>query len=320
MCKNNNPVEKEPTWIYKCRLAILVLFAIVLVAHFVQACSVCHNVSKNDYHKVKIDSIVLVKPDSTSVAIDTLQLKVLISKVDSMRIMQTLYYDNYLSDLRQESNNNINKYNGWLSFWIAFLTIVLGVIPFLMSYKANSYHKEYLDFLIKKTARELKEQVESNLKEDKKAIEKLKADIDLTQGVIKKLSLQTMAEDINIARNNKLLTDIKERTQLWSMLLLSFGLKLEDYSRTIKGLVKDGVTEDHVTQMREVLIHAHYVLGLWFSQANSKLQSKHAVKMLDSLKEMILKDIDGTATGRQSYYEDFTDVINQYCRMIKERV
>lgn len=320
MCKNNNIEDKEPTWIYKCRFGILVLLAIILVAHFVQACISSRDVNKSDYHEVMIDSIVLVKPDSATIAIDTLQLKTLICRVDSMREMQRQFYDNYLSDLRQESNNNINKYNGWLSFWIALLTIVLGVIPFMMSYKVNSYHKEYLDFLIRKTARELKDQVETDLQDDKKAIKKLKEEIDLTQGVIKKLGLQTMAEDINIAKNNKLLTDTRERSQLWATLLLSFGLKLEDYTRTIKYLVKDGVTEEQVTQMREVLIHAHYVLGLWFSQANSKLQSKQAVKMLDTLKEMILKDTDNTSTGRQSYYSDFTDIVSQYCRMIKERV
>lgn len=320
MCKNNNIEDKEPTWIYKCRFGILVLLAIILVAHFVQACISSRDVNKSDYHEVMIDSIVLVKPDSATIAIDTLQLKTLICRVDSMREMQRQFYDNYLSDLRQESNNNINKYNGWLSFWIALLTIVLGVIPFMMSYKVNSYHKEYLDFLIRKTARELKDQVETDLQDDKKAIKKLKEEIDLTQGVIKKLGLQTMAEDINIAKNNKLLTDTRERSQLWATLLLSFGLKLEDYTRTIKDLVKDGVTEEQVTQMREVLIHAHYVLGLWFSQANSKLQSKQAVKMLDTLKEMILKDTDNTSTGRQSYYSDFTDIVSQYCRMIKERV
>lgn len=35
-------------------------------------------------------------------------------------------FDNSLSDLRQESNNNINKVNGWLGFWIA-LAAILGV-------------------------------------------------------------------------------------------------------------------------------------------------------------------------------------------------
>ena len=37
-----------------------------------------------------------------------------------------------LADLRQESNNIINKVNGWLAFWIAIITIFCGGVPFVI--------------------------------------------------------------------------------------------------------------------------------------------------------------------------------------------
>lgn len=42
--------------------------------------------------------------------------------------------ENALADIRQESNNIINKFNGWLGFWIAVLAIFGGVIPLVIQY------------------------------------------------------------------------------------------------------------------------------------------------------------------------------------------
>lgn len=42
-----------------------------------------------------------------------------------------------LDDLRQETNNVINKQNAWLSFWIGILAIVGALIPLLFQLKAQ---------------------------------------------------------------------------------------------------------------------------------------------------------------------------------------
>lgn len=43
-------------------------------------------------------------------------------------------HENTLSDLRQETNNIINKVNGWLGFWIAILAIFCGIMPIVIQY------------------------------------------------------------------------------------------------------------------------------------------------------------------------------------------
>lgn len=40
-----------------------------------------------------------------------------------------------IDDARQETNNIINKVNGWISFWIAMLAFIGGLIPALMAVK-----------------------------------------------------------------------------------------------------------------------------------------------------------------------------------------
>lgn len=60
-----------------------------------------------------------------------------------LNLMQNLEYqidelktnqENVLADLRQESNNIINKFNGWLGFWTAILAIFGGIIPIVLQY------------------------------------------------------------------------------------------------------------------------------------------------------------------------------------------
>ncbi|MCH5235966.1 MAG: hypothetical protein J1E16_11795 [Muribaculaceae bacterium] len=54
-----------------------------------------------------------------------------------------------LSDLRQESNNIINKVNGWLGFWIAVLAILGGFIPLIAQYISSKKNKIEIEKIFK---------------------------------------------------------------------------------------------------------------------------------------------------------------------------
>lgn len=56
--------------------------------------------------------------------------------------------ENVLNDLRQESNNIINKVNGWLGFWIAILAIFTGLLPIIIQYVVFKRQKLNVDLLI----------------------------------------------------------------------------------------------------------------------------------------------------------------------------
>lgn len=62
--------------------------------------------------------------------------------------------ENTLADIRQESNNIINKFNGWLGFWIAILAIFGGVIPLVIQYvlkqKAEKEYRQMFEEMEKK--------------------------------------------------------------------------------------------------------------------------------------------------------------------------
>lgn len=298
----------------------MIPFAIILILQFINACSISR-VAETNFHNARVDSIVLVKPDSASIALDSIQLKSLITKIDSMRFYQKEFYDNYLSDLRQESNNNINKYNGWLSLWIALITILMGVVPFLMNIKQSEYNKEYINFLANKLTKEYGEECDKKLNNMQDNINKMSGEMQKLMLDMRKISLQSTAKGIDVVRSNKLLTDTPEKDKLWKEMLINFSSKLNAYTESIKDEIKDtDPSKEQVDEMREILIHAHYVLNLWYSQAGSKIQSKHAVKMLDQLKDLILLENSGSEAIRVKYYKDFIEVINQFCTLLKERV
>lgn len=63
------------------------------------------------------------------------------NRIDSLSVaLSAMKYDfihhqeNTLNDFRQETNNIINKLNGWFAFWIAILAILGGIIPLIIQY------------------------------------------------------------------------------------------------------------------------------------------------------------------------------------------
>lgn len=54
----------------------------------------------------------------------------------------------YLADLRQESNNIINKYNGWLTVWIMILTFLMGIIPLGLQYLLRKQSRKEVEIMM----------------------------------------------------------------------------------------------------------------------------------------------------------------------------
>ena len=94
-------------------------------------------------------------------------------KIDSaIRIINTwneLCDNNLLhgfDDLRQETNNVIDKQNAWLSFWIAILALVGGLLPLLIQMNTQKDQRQEFE--------EEKQKIQSAIEETKKAIEETK--------------------------------------------------------------------------------------------------------------------------------------------------
>lgn len=58
-----------------------------------------------------------------------------------------------ISDLRQESNNIINKVNGWLGFWIALLALFGSILPLIIQYTLYKRSEIRTETLIESTSK-----------------------------------------------------------------------------------------------------------------------------------------------------------------------
>lgn len=99
---------------------------------------------------VKVSNLQ-VKLDSIDIALRSLGNTILVLE------KQTEIRQN---DIRQETNNIINKFNGNIEWWIFLLGIICGVAPILLTFLNHQKDAEYIELLNKdyeKMARQIKE-------------------------------------------------------------------------------------------------------------------------------------------------------------------
>lgn len=171
---------------------IMMMLAFVF---FMLLCSIYHKNTEVYARQptYKIDSLYLetikkknsIKRDTTK-HYDGDELK---HKIDSIDIaLQTL--DNLIltlekqteirqNDIRQETNNIINKFNGNIEWWIFLLGIICGVAPIILTILTHQKDEKYIEFLCSDYEK-LKEQIKSeiiHLSEKEEELEKLKVEL-----------------------------------------------------------------------------------------------------------------------------------------------
>lgn len=123
----------------------------------------------------KVEKNIGNSTQTDSVGTETeLRLK---NQIDSLRrdvVMLQDQHEHALDDLRQETNNIINKLNGWLGFWIAVCAIICGILPIVCQYFiVHQFEKEY-----KEDFRKQKDALERMISGYSEEINRLKEDFD----------------------------------------------------------------------------------------------------------------------------------------------
>ena len=166
-------------------------------------------------------------------------------ELDSLKqILQKSKKEEYaegINDVRQETNNIINKINGWLSFWLAILTLIGGVLPVVLSWRQEQdNNKKFSDLgnditdrgnKIEKRVTEkindlnvLHNQLRKVLKEQKAELVKQQNSRKLHETHI---SITNIISSFMAAKNNKLIEDSFERDLLRISLLNALATEFE---------------------------------------------------------------------------------------------
>ena len=105
------------------------------------------------------------KQDGHNLLYPTNLINEIVASVDYNSLADSILYqtkvyllEKDIDDIRQETNNIINKYNGLMSFWIAIITIIGGIVPWTIFYRnEDKYEKKFNN---------MKEDVDERLKNE----------------------------------------------------------------------------------------------------------------------------------------------------------
>lgn len=173
-----------------------------------------------------------------------------------------------INDVRQETNNIINKINGWLSFWLAILALVGGILPFILSWKREEDYKEkFLDsqkgleehigsFLAKKSEiiediKTQKEEIQKRLEEREKEIQRLQEKMEMREI---NFNITNIVNSFIAAKDNKLLEESRDRDLLRTSLLKELS---QEFDKIITMMFPDNYTPSNKTVLKTILIQFH---------------------------------------------------------------
>lgn len=125
-------------------LHIIVLCATILIMTTLVVASACMFIKGTSAEKSIDDSTQGVNIEVSNNDAELQDITLLQSmqmQIEELRKNQ----ENVLADLRQESNNIINKFNGWLGFWTAILAIFGGIIPIVLQYILREKSKKEVE-------------------------------------------------------------------------------------------------------------------------------------------------------------------------------
>lgn len=161
-----------------------------------------------------------------------------------------------LNDLRQETNNVINKQNGWLSFWLAILTLVGGLFP--LAFQLRAQHK-----------------LDTEMKEIEKRRNKLESSLLFSD--ISKLSftLISCSEDRGIENSI-------DRESLFNDFFVVICVKTSDFLNSIKTDKGLSLSEKR-TYLMMVLSQLHSVYSVCITLTFNQYRTRRLSKLIQSL-------------------------------------
>ena len=251
--------------------------------------SFCHHVNWNNQY---YSPFVSVKIDSVQVAYE-IKLDSLLKSLEAIDRKYKEYYSDALSDLRQESNNIINKWNAWFGFWTSLLALLMGIVPLVIQFRIadgnkKRFEKEREHLRVEFEKERLKIQTEKS--EIESFRQDTKKDVDEQLNRMKSGMIRTeIVNEINaidIGKNNKLLKDSKDRILLLGFILKDLRIKLNDFISANKALDK-GI-ENKYPDLLVVLIDMQNVVIKLLPYFQSKNNSRKYQELQDKLQKLIL--------------------------------
>lgn len=235
-------------------------------------------------------------------------------------------YAEGINDVRQETNNIINKINGWLSFWLAILALVGGILPFILSWKREEDYKEkFLEskkdlnehinsFLTKK--REIIEELKKQKEEMLKRLEKREKEIHDLQHTMElreiNFNITNIVNSFIAAKDNKLLEESRDRDLLRTSLLKELS---QEFDKVITQLFPNNYTESNKTVLKTILIQFHslYIrLRIIMIKRNRTKEIEKTILLIKKGIDTVVNDTEPICEIEKQMKELKNEIYNSY--------
>ena len=204
--------------------------------------------------------------------IDTIADSVEIVGMDSLIEVLKEWNDEYdetmlhgLDDLRQETNNVINKQNGWFSFWLGILALVGALLPFVIQLKLQHDQKQRVDTELNKIIQLRDEQEKAMLYSD-----------------ITKLSFALIS-----CKENKWSKDDYDRDHFWDDMLHEKRKKTSRFIDTITA--SDVFRSDNVFYLKVVLLQLHSVYCVYIPTCTKSYKARQLLLLTKEIGNILGK-------------------------------
>lgn len=256
------------------------------------------------------------KMDITLQVMDSITDSTMMAQIDSLRTAINTWNDfaeeklmHGLDDLRQETNNVIDKQNGWLSFWLGVFALVGALLPFLFQLKAQKDQDRIIEIEIDKVKRDINEERKqltelrnevvkefNDFEKLKKEKEKFKQHFEIIQ----------LSNTLITCKENKWGKDHIDRNVLWNDLFANLCHKT---SRFIALVAPEKVVNpDDFFLVKTILLQLHAVYCAFIPTCSQSYKSR---KLLILTKEIakILDDMSNNQHDGNSLYQVLSHMI-----------
>lgn len=207
-------------------------------------------------------------------------------------------YAEGINDVRQETNNIINKINGWLSFWLAILALIGGVLPVVIGWKQEQDNTKKFEDL-KNDLANTKEASKNDVKERLEEIRDFKEELCKIRDKIedeydKQLNRNKIHEThINItniissfiaAKDNKLLADSYDRDYLRVSLLNEL---FNEFNKITECMFKDEYQSESKIILKTILIQFYSLYASLRVTLLKAYKVKELERTLNKIKQAI---------------------------------
>lgn len=210
-----------------------------------------------------------------------------------------------LDDIRQETNNIINKVNGWLGFWIAVLALVGGIIPIIIQfvYMADKRRED----------EELRDKLESDIANFKDAQE------SILRNMTTNVNSNKVCNYINslcLNLDNRLLVDSNIRNELTNYLAQNIIDTLCQLEGLLYSSETDHLAHDKVTHMLLLLIQIITMLDEY--RMLSRIRRADIILLQTQVEDYISQIISGS--DGTIHPIDLKQTYRELCRRLRSTI